>query len=96
MKAVLKVPPPPTPLTGEERVIEHPDGFYWLADDERAQVGPFTTFEEAFADMQAAEGNEIAPDEELAGLETALGITDWIDPDTGAPAEDARTRIEDH
>jgi hypothetical protein len=96
MKAVLKVPPPPPPPTGEERVIEHPDGFYWLADDDRAEVGPFATFEQAFADMQAAGGSEIAPDEELAELESEIGMTDWIDPDTGQPAEDGRTRIEDH
>ncbi|MFN7573105.1 MAG: hypothetical protein ACK5TK_16900 [Betaproteobacteria bacterium] len=96
MKAVLKVPPPPPPLTGEERVIEHPDGFYWLADDDRAEVGPFASFEEAFADMQAAGGVELAPEDELSELESEIGITDWIDPDTGAPAEEARTRLEDH
>ncbi len=95
MKAVLKVPPPPPPPTGEERVIEHPDGFYWLADDERAEVGPFASFEEAFADMQAAGGDNV-PDDEVSALETEIGMTDWIDPDTGAPAEDSRTRLEDH
>jgi hypothetical protein len=95
MKPVMKLAPPPAPATGEERVIEHPDGFYWLADDERAEVGPFESFEAALTDLLAC-GGEVAAEERLDELESELGVTDWIDPDTGAPAEDQRTRLEDH
>jgi hypothetical protein len=45
--------------------------------------------------MQAA-GGENARDDEVSALETEIGMTNWVDPDTGAPAEDSRTRLEDH
>lgn len=45
--------------------------------------------------MQAA-GGENARDDEVSALETEIGMTSWVDPDTGAPAEDSRTRLEDH
>jgi hypothetical protein len=34
--------------------------------------------------------------EALHEAETDLGISEWIDPDTGDPAEDGVPRIEDH
>jgi hypothetical protein len=40
-----------------------------------------------------------AEDLEAEGLQEAeseLGINEWIDPDTGGPAEDNVPRIEDH
>ena len=42
-------------------------------------------------------GDEV--DESGEGLreaEAELGISEWIDPDTGGPAEDSVPRIEDH
>jgi hypothetical protein len=81
------------------RVIERPDGFYWEAKDTKELRGPFATLAEAEADLLAGG----APDEELdpavGGLQEAeseLGISEWIDPDTGVPAEDNVPRIEDH
>ena len=34
--------------------------------------------------------------EALHEVESELGISEWIDPDTGGPAEDSVPRIEDH
>ena len=34
--------------------------------------------------------------ESLLEAERELGLADWVDPDTGEPAEDTHTRIEDH
>lgn len=34
--------------------------------------------------------------EALHDAEQALGISEWIDPDTGGPAEDGVPRLEDH
>ena len=42
-------------------------------------------------------GDELDPsDDGLREAESELGISDWIDPDTGGPAEDSVPHIEDH
>ena len=43
----------------------------------------------------AAEG-EFEPGESLQEAESELGISEWIDPDSGVPAEDNVPRLEDH
>ena len=89
----------PKPEERAGRVIERPDGFYW----ERAKgelAGPYPTLAEAEADMLAdgiAEGAEDAEvPESLQEAESELGISEWIDPETGGPAEDNVPRLEDH
>jgi len=82
-----------------DRVIERPDGFYWESKS-GGPHGPFPTLAEAEADMLAggasAEGEEVEEAESLHEAESELGINEWIDPDTGGPAEDNVPRIEDH
>lgn len=78
------------------RVVERPDGFYWEAKDEEKAYGPFPTRAEADADMLSADGEDLEPGESLQEAESELGICDWIDPDTGGPAEDNVPHIEDH
>ena len=84
------------------RVLERPDGFYWESKATKGPRGPFETRAEAEADMladgAAAEGVEPADLEEgtLQEAESELGISNWIDPDTGGPAEDNVPHIEDH
>jgi hypothetical protein len=78
-------------------IIERPDGFYWQAKETGKDYGPFATLAEAEADWLAsgdAEG-DIERTDPLHEAEE-LGISDWIDPDTGVPAEDSIPRIEDH
>ena len=87
----------PAPVSKEQppgaRVYERPDGFYFK--DETEAYGPFPTRAEAEAAMQAGdEGME--PGETLQEAESELGISEWIDPDSGEPAEDSVPRIEDH
>lgn len=78
------------------RVIERPDGFYW----ERAKgslAGPYTTLAEAEADMLAdGAAEDLEVPESLQEAESEVGISEWIDPDTGDPAEDNVPRLEDH
>ena len=78
------------------RLIERPDGFYWQYRGSAEEFGPFATLIEAVEDMKYdTEGLE----ESASGLleaEDELGIADWIDPDTGEPAEDGIPHIEDH
>ena len=83
----------------DERVIERPDGFYWEAKGGEPH-GPFATRVEAEADMLAGgasgEDDSVEQGESLHEAESELGINEWIDPDTGGPAEDNVPRIEDH
>ena len=48
------------------------------------------------SDEGQPEGEELEPPEALQEAESELGINEWIDPDTGGPAEDNVPRIEDH
>lgn len=77
-------------------VIERPDGFYWQGADGKER-GPFETLAEAEADLltDGAEG-EAEASESLQEAESEIGVSEWIDPDTGVPAEDSVPRIEDH
>lgn len=84
------------PEDERRRVIERPDGFYWRAEDGRAEYGPFPTMVEAVADMEATDESDYEPGESLAEAEDEIGISDWIDPDTGEPAEEGIPRTEDH
>jgi hypothetical protein len=85
------------PLAG--RVIERPDGFYWESLAKKRETrGPFATLAEAEADMLSDGGDneEAEVPQSLHEAESELGISDWIDPDTGGPAEDHIPHIEDH
>jgi len=77
-------------------IIERPDGFYWRTQDRGAEVGPFPTRAEAVADMESPEDSAFEPGETLAEAEDEIGISGWIDPDTGEPAEESIPRTEDH
>jgi len=90
-----KIPQRPA-VDDSNRVIERPDGFYWVDEVTREESGPFTTLEEAVTAMQAASETDYEPGESLQEAESEIGIADWIDPDTGEPAEESVPRIEDH
>jgi len=91
--------PAGTPEDDRSRIVERPDGFYWHSEDREKEYGPFPTLLEAVADMQAAGDSgdtEFEPGETLAEAENEIGISEWIDPETGQPAEDSVPRTEDH
>ena len=84
-----------TPAEIAGRVIERPDGFDGESAGGEAH-GPYATRAEAEADMLAdGAAGEADGTESLQEAESELGISDWIDPDTGGPAEDNVPRIED-
>ncbi len=74
-------------LEGVAPIVEHPDGFYWVAPGGRQQFGPFASAEQARADRDLANEEAPAPGASLREAEDEIGISDWIDPDTGEPAE---------
>ena len=87
---------PPKPDNDRARVIERPDGYYWRAEDRGAEYGPFPTLAEAAADMRSTDESAYEPGETLEEAEDEIGISGWIDPDTGEPAEESIPRTEDH
>jgi hypothetical protein len=84
------------PKAERARVVERPDGFYWRAEEPDTEYGPFPTLLEALANMEGAGDGAYEPGETLAEAEDEIGISGWIDPDTGEPAEESIPRTEDH
>jgi hypothetical protein len=91
-----KVIPETSPESDEARVIERPDGFYWQSKDGGKESGPFTTLLEAVEDMQYSADSDYEPGESIEQAESEIGISDWVDPDTGELAEEQTSRFEDH
>lgn len=78
------------------RVIARPDGYYWVADDGRQEFGPYTSAVLALAALREGVETALEPGQSLAEAEAEIGIAGWVDPETGAPAEEIATRIEEH
>lgn len=70
-------------------IVEHPDGYYWVAEGGMGEFGPFETFELAQADRDAVGDEALAPGDTLQEAEREIGMAGWIDAETGAPAEGA-------
>jgi hypothetical protein len=68
------------------RVIERPDGFYWQDEFTDKYFGPFPTLLEAVQDMQNQNESDFEEGESLEEAEAEIGISNWIDPETGEPA----------
>lgn len=78
------------------RVVERPDGFWVQPLAGGAEAGPYRTLIEAIEDQRAEEEEVTDEAGELAEVERDIGVSDWIDPDTSAPAEDNVPHIEEH
>ncbi len=100
--------PPAFPLRGEmpqedqestddvqAQLIERPDGFYWQGKPTGKLYGPFPTSLEAIEDMQYQEDSNYEEGESLREAEAEIGISDWIDPETGGPAEGLTPHLSD-
>ncbi len=70
-----------------EPITQHPDGWYWSSPGDRQQFGPFATRAEAYAHLHGGDPEDLEPGESLQEAEAELGLTNWIDPDTGSLAE---------
>lgn len=77
------------------RIIERPDGVYWQNLDSGKEFGPFPTLMEAVDDMEYAEAS-LEPGESLDEAGDEIGISGWVDPDTGQLAEESIPRLEEH
>lgn len=91
---------PQTPTDYDQaRVIERPDGFYWQDELTDKFFGPFPGLLEAVRDMQEQRDSDSDSDfeegESLEEAEAEIGMADWIDPETGEPAEGSSIRLND-
>ena len=85
------------PKQEEVPVVERADGFYWLSRETGAEYGPFGSAAEARADVQFdAESDDVESDETLEEAEAEIGLSGWVDPDTGDLGESWTPRLEDH
>jgi len=81
------------PITSRDydntHVVERPDGFYWYYESESDKVfGPFPTLLEATQDMEYNADSDFEPGETLEQAEDEIGVSGWIDPETGEPGEE--------
>ena len=78
------------------RITERPDGFYWREKGGTRENGPFDTLLEAIEDMDYTPDATYEPGETLEEAEEELGLSTWVDPETGELSEEERPRLEDH
>lgn len=76
-----------TPADDRSALVEHPDGWYWVAADGHQQFGPFATPSLALQDRNVDDEQALSEGETIQEAEREIGIGDWIDAQTGAPAE---------
>ncbi|HQR23067.1 MAG TPA: hypothetical protein PLE54_10660 [Burkholderiaceae bacterium] len=97
-KQTLSPVPEVAPPTDDEssRVVARPDGYYWVADDGRQEFGPFASATLALAALREGIESALEEGQSVAEAEAEIGIAEWVDPDTGQPAEEVITRLEDH
>jgi hypothetical protein len=93
---MTEIIPETSPDFDTTRIVERPDGFFWLDKENGKLFGPFSSLLEAVKDMDYSPEEDYEPAESLAEAELELGLTDWVDADTGELAEDTHTHLEDH
>jgi hypothetical protein len=92
-----RLPEPELPADSPAvRFIERPDGVYWRYSGRSEEFGPFKTLAEAAADAESRDDSDYEPGASLEEAEREIGVAEWVDPETGAPAEESVPRLEDH
>lgn len=92
---MTQIIPETPPDYDKTRIVEQPDGFFWVDKESNEHFGPFTTLLEAVQDMEYNAESGYEPVETVEEAEQELGLADWVDAETGELAEDIQTRIED-
>ena len=75
------------PDSGLGQIVERPDGYYWQEPDGDQEFGPFESYELARADRDAVGEELLGNGETLHEAERDIGINEWLDAETGEPAE---------
>jgi hypothetical protein len=93
---MTQVIPQTPPEYDSTRIVERPNGFYWQSKTGAEEFGPFATLLEAVQDMQYRDDAAVEPGETVEEAEAEIGIADWVDPETGEPAEESVPRVQEH
>lgn len=80
--------PESQPRADGRRTFERPDGYWWEDTHSGKAFGPFPTLVDAINDMEYTADPGIEVGETLAEAEAEIGMANWIDPETGEPAEE--------
>ena len=87
-KKALRPPVAPVIDGASRDVVEPPDGDHSLVTDNHQGGGPFERYELAQADRDAVGVEALAPGETSQETVHEIGVDDWIDAETGSPADD--------
>lgn len=71
----------------DDTIVARPDGWFWLGPDRDREFGPFESRDAARADRDRWNDEAPSEGETVQEAEDEIGIADWIDPETGEPAE---------
>ena len=77
----------PAPYDEGSAFVERPDGWYWVAPDAHQEFGPFESRAHARTDRDRYSEEAPSEGETVQEAEREIGVADWIDAETGAPAE---------
>jgi hypothetical protein len=80
-------PEPEATAQPEGEILERPDGYYWKSPEGDEEYGPFESCEAARADRDAPADEQPDDTQALHAVESDIGINEWIDAQTGEPAE---------
>ncbi len=80
------------PDFGDARFERRANGYFWISKPGGREYGPFTSLADALDDLNLTTESGLELGETLAEAEDEIGIADWIDPDTGVPAEEGVPR----
>jgi len=78
---------PPNDSQQDANLCERPDGWYWAAPDGHQEFGPFSSRALARADRDRFDQQGVDDPETVQEAESEIGMADWIDAETGQPAE---------
>jgi hypothetical protein len=92
---IMKIATPELHMNhGVTKVMERASGFYWKFKAASKEYGPFPTLLDAITDMEAdddaGDGSGDSP------ADADIGITVWMDPETGLPPEAAILHLEEY
>jgi hypothetical protein len=78
----------PAASVGDDGAIrEQPDGWYWAAPDGRQEIDPFGSRDLARVDRDRFDEQGLEATETVQEAEREVGVADWIDAETGEPAD---------
>lgn len=86
-RVIAEAPAPQSFAEDDARIVARPDGFYWQSPDGLQEFGPFEDRLTALADRDRYSEEAPSEGETVQEAEQEIGIADWIDAETGSPAE---------